>query len=442
VAKEALLLGDDDAQQDISSCGTFALHCRRSVEGAKKDDDAGSSNGGEAVHEEEGEFAVMVGIGAISPYLHREEAYLQHNPLLSIKNENDEGSTAGSTIGDANNDNNLGSTYLPLTIEESTSSNLHNPSSTSPLSILSPTLVVGTGGKAIDSTILLRRAMEIALSMYANDCGGVDWFVSHSLEGTLVHRGNYDGGDEEDDRGDSPPSIMGGAAGADATTLARRVADMARGSTQSLGGRYGRMLSSSLLAVGARTPPTNLHRDNTNRSNNHIHPEDNDDTLVLWRVDPTGQFWRMHASAVGRGAANAESELLKRVRSWRMQNSKEAEEEDHPQRNNGDGDDSEKKDDDVRQDDIRAYLGSLSPHEAVKVATDCLVDGILAGRMRMTQQQQQQLATSSEHHGANDPSILQRQLEWGLRKRVRAVVIRSKNSYGRSKPFVEIVGGI
>ena len=38
---------------------------------------------------------------------------------------------------------------------------------------------------------------------------------------------------------------MGGVASVDVSSLARRVADMAQSSTQSMGGKYGRMLSVS-----------------------------------------------------------------------------------------------------------------------------------------------------------------------------------------------------
>jgi len=65
----------------------------------------------------------------------------------------------------------------------------------------------------------------------------VDWFIHHSLEGI---NGNIDGCDPQRSR-----PIMGGVASADVSSLARRVADMAQSSTQSMGGKYGRMLSVS-----------------------------------------------------------------------------------------------------------------------------------------------------------------------------------------------------
>lgn len=154
VAREAYPSGDDE-----SSCAVIALRC-----GSK------SAAGGE--------FAIMSGIGAISPFLHR------------------------ALVMD----------YL------------------TPISLISPNVIVGVGGKGIDSAVLLRRASEVSLSMYKSDNGGVEWFISHSLEGV---------------GGNSHSIPVGGAARVDAKTLARRIADMAQSSTQSLGGKSGQMLSVS-----------------------------------------------------------------------------------------------------------------------------------------------------------------------------------------------------
>ena len=189
VAREALSVSNEDGadgDEDTSSCGLLALHCGL-------DGEAGD------------EFGVMVGIGAISPFLHRDETYL------------------GPRRDDA-------APYVPLVIDEPESIG-----GSTPISILSPTLVVGAGGKAIDARLQLRRAQEVALSLYSRDSGGLEWFVAHSLEGTTG----------------TPSSLAGGAAGVDATTLARRVADMAQSSTQSLGGKHGRMLSVRCGDVGA-----------------------------------------------------------------------------------------------------------------------------------------------------------------------------------------------
>ena len=202
VAKEAMLL-DGSSSSDSVSCGVFAMHC------------SGSNSN------EDGEFVILLGIGATSPYLHRDEAY--------YRKEQEEDDNADIIAASEER-----TTYIPLSIEDTSTS---TSTITNPISILSPTLIVGAGGKAIDSTILLRRAMEVSLSMFANDNGGVDWFIHHSLEGI---NGNFDGCDPQRSR-----PIMGGAASVDVSSLARRVADMAQSSTQSMGGKYGRMLSVS-----------------------------------------------------------------------------------------------------------------------------------------------------------------------------------------------------
>ena len=153
---------------------------------------------------------------------------------------------------------------------------------------------------------------------------------------------------------------------------------------------------SSLLAVGSRKPSNS-----------------DSDTLILWRVDPTGQFWRLGASSVGRGALHVESELLslmkKRKRLETEQHNEEEEEE-------------EDTECDMLHEDIRSFLGSLSVEEAVDVATDCFVNGIMKSVQKKL--------------GSRKNEKDMRQLEQGLRKRVQAIVIRS-NALGQ--PHIEIV---
>lgn len=194
--------GDDDGdgidQEDVSSCATFAICCRRRHYYNLSGD---SSDG---IDDGEDEVAVMVGIGPMSPYLHRE----------NDQTDDDEGFYQSLAIND---DDDL----------------CDHGTSLSPLSILSPHLIIGTGGKSIDSAILLRRTIEMAVDTYANEDGGVGWFISHSLEGT------NNGQRMEKDLW----TPKGGVASIDISSLVRRVADMAQISTQSLGGRCGRMLS-------------------------------------------------------------------------------------------------------------------------------------------------------------------------------------------------------
>ncbi|KAL3798817.1 hypothetical protein HJC23_004605 [Cyclotella cryptica] len=349
VARESSPPGDDE-----SSCAVIALRCcsKRSRETEETDlvDDAVN-----------GPFAVVSGIGAISPFLHRDEACDTRQD--SKKNE--------------------GGCYLPLVMEYDESSNLD--SHPTPISVISPSIVVGVGGKGIDSAVLLRRAAEVCSSMYKSDNGGVEWFMSHSLEGINE---NFSVGP------------IGGAARVETSTLARRIADLAQSSTQSLGGKSGRMLSSSLLVVGP----------NEERTNNDDYCGDDD--FVIWRVDPTGQFWKLDASAVGRAAINVESELLDKVRKWMKNNNKQT--------------DSEEPEVDISNADTNAYLSSLSVEEAVTVANDCLVNGIMSSMKRNNQ----------NSDGLLDNSIIEK----ALRRRLKTTTIRP-GPFGVSNPYIELISG-
>mmetsp|Transcript_18682 Transcript_18682/g.28311 ORF Transcript_18682/g.28311 Transcript_18682/m.28311 type:complete len:179 (+) Transcript_18682:38-574(+) len=153
------------------------------------------------------------------------------------------------------------------------------------------------------------------------------------------------------------------------------------------------------------------------------------DALALWRVDPTGQFWRLDASAVGRGAASVESELLRRVRSWKTKTNKQLQDDGIDNVDDGDdGDGGDESECDILREDVRAYLGGLSVEEAVEMATDCFVDGIMAPRRRRG-------SSTAVMDGSHDGIMMQ--LERGLRERVQAVVIRS-NSFGQLKSSIEI----
>lgn len=198
VARESYPPGDDEL-----SCVVIALHCgggdkRTDVHDGVTVD--GNNDNGE-------EFAIMSGIGAISPFLHKDESFIGH-----------EGQT------------DTGKGYIPLVLDNEDAGDPDLPPT--PIAILSPTLVAGVGGKGIDSAVLLRRSIEVALSNYRSDNGGIEWFMAHSLEGT--------NGDDS-----VGPRLVGGASGVQVASLARRMADIAQDSTQSLGGKYGRMLSVS-----------------------------------------------------------------------------------------------------------------------------------------------------------------------------------------------------
>ena len=153
--------------------------------------------------------------------------------------------------------------------------------------------------------------------------------------------------------------------------------------------------------MGARNPSNNINISG-------------DDHLILWRVDPTGQFWRLHASAVGRGGMKIEGELLQHVQRWKKLEQKQQQNDD------------EEDDVHVSREDIRAYLGSLTVNEAIEVATDCFVKGIMSSNMK-------------EKQSSSKEDILDRKLfEIGLRKRIQAVVLRS-SAFGKASSCIEVV---
>ncbi len=167
------------------------------------------------------------------------------------------------------------------------------------------------------------------------------------------------------------------------------------------------------------------------------------DALILWRVDPTGQFWRTDASGVGRGGARAELELLRRVRLWMGE--KRADATTTTDEEGPDGDmngerrrevvvgqrgsvvDGMNDDDeyDIVNADVRAYLGTLSMNEALEVATDCLVNGILARRGKRRRRRRDALHAEDDDGRRDSEEGRRLSCELGLRKRVRAVIIQS-----------------
>jgi hypothetical protein len=195
---------------------------------------------------------------------------------------------------------------------------------------------------------------------------------------------------------------------------------------------------SSLLAVGSRDSPPRRRGRGARRP-----PGPGGDELILWRVDPTGQFWRADASGVGRGGARAESELLRRARSWvgrgrgvaTVEEGRGGEEDNHDDDDDDDEDGRRRDDADggsavddfaVDNADVRAYLGTLSTSEAVEVATDCLVKGIIAGGGKHRRRRQRNAVNVEDRGDGHHSSERQRlSYELGLRRRVHAVIIES-----------------
>jgi len=440
VAREAILMNKDAKYKDDESfCTALAIRC-----------------GGR--HSQRDEFAIMVGIGPISPSLHRDvELFYQQQQLSSSDN------TANHNKDDDNEQQLTTTTkkmpfYKPLLIPKQQETSIS--SAILPISILSPTLITATGGiSSIDSSILLRRSIEVALSIYKLDNGGIDFFASHSLEGmttstlssteatTITKSGGN--GDTAQKMIMSARGGGGGTSGVKIETLVRRIADMAQSSTQNLGGRYGRMLSSSLLAMGVQQQQQQQERVEQDNSN--------DDKLCIWRVDPTGQFWKCEASAVGLGTMEVEAELLGRVRLWKkeeeaiqQQSRRSMVDEDTTISSSADDDDDEMNQViSITNEDVRSYLSSLTEDEAVRVASDCLVNGIMKCKGAAAPSSHHLVATTAAaaaaatssfqvgddnnnnnnekrtgQQGGRHPS-LRDWMEYDLRRRMECVILRS-----------------
>lgn len=165
------------------------------------------------------------------------------------------------------------------------------------------------------------------------------------------------------------------------------------------------------------------------------------DTLILWRVDPTGQFWRLDASAIGRGCSEVEKEFIRRVKVWKRNRNGRTNGESTDNHDMPELEDEMESSFIVRNIDIRSYLGSLSVHDAVQLTTDCLVHGIMNRRSSVRRRSRRNpISDSKEAERRN------KLYERGLRRRVQAVIVRSEansnhHAYvGRlRRPFIEIV---
>ena len=407
------------------------------------------------------EFAVMVGIGPQSPYLHQDLHHRNNNVNDNNSSSDEKADKSESMITKTTTKSIINSPipyditrkYQPLLIndddddddyDDTDSSTTAATSSSAPIAILSPHLLIGSGGKAIDSTILLHRAIEMALSLYTSSDGGLLNFISH-----------YNDNDNDDGRIQS-----GGVEGVHATTLSRQLADMAQSSTQTLGGRYGRMLSSSLLVLGTQqqqqlSQKKQQHR-RTDDDNNDDHDKDinDDDTIILWRIDPTGQFYKVIASGIGRGGIYAELELMNYVRRWKRGELYKQKQQLLSQRQQEtlattttlltttmeEQDEDDEEEDEViviTTNDVQSYLGTLTPNDAIELAIDCLVNGIVASSSTMggrsnggstinSREQQQQQQQQQRWHDDKDKYDVLSSYKEELRRRVHAIIIHSQ----------------
>ena len=202
------------------------------------------------------------------------------------------------------------------------------PSTTS---ILSPNLLVATGGTPTDAAVLLDRIRSVASDMHNSNFGGTGFTYQSTPRKGRRSRG--------------------GMFGVDGCNLARNVADMIQIPTQSIGTRSGSMLAASALIVDAASEGCNI-----------------------WRIDPTGQFWSCDAAAVGKGAGVAESFLLKEI-ARRMKSPANVEDTEVDEEEEEDFDDDGIDDGmaSLTNQDVKKFLLSLSVDEAIALAQKCVL---------------------------------------------------------------------
>jgi 20S proteasome alpha/beta subunit len=125
-----------------------------------------------------------------------------------------------------------------------------------------------------------------------------------------------------------------------AKNLARDMANLMQAATQDLQQSQIPLLASSLVVLGQGD---------------------------IWRIDPTGQFWRCHATVAGQNA-NAMETLLWQQLLLLLKKRTEAEEEEEDGNNNID----KKKNNSNHPEDIIQFMESLSCSEALELIKECL----------------------------------------------------------------------
>ena len=161
---------------------------------------------------------------------------------------------------------------------------------------------------------------------------------------------------------------------------------------------------SSLLTIGVNEE---IAVNNSNEATSNI---------SIWRVDPTGQFWSIDAGAVGRAAIDIETELLNKVTQWRKQKTQQMSENESQFG--------------TRNLDVKSYLSTLTVEEALEVANDCLVNGIISSIKRGNHKQ------SLHTNGLLDILLL----DAGLRRRLKSAIIRERPlGATRANPSIELV---
>mmetsp|Transcript_23780 Transcript_23780/g.28057 ORF Transcript_23780/g.28057 Transcript_23780/m.28057 type:complete len:453 (+) Transcript_23780:41-1399(+) len=204
---------------------------------------------------------------------------------------------------------------------------------TMPLAMVSWNIIVGTGGVAADSIVFNRRIRELSLSL---------------------HRSN-DGIRTDDTEPNQPPMNS-----FHSSALARKVADMVQSPTQTVGGSNGKMLASAAMIIGGNEMPKAAQS-----ALGHN----------IWRIDPTGQFWKCNAAAVGRGAGNAEATFLRQVEKWKRGKKLGLEQADHESTEDQTGD-LDSLVNNLTNNDVKGYFQTLSFDEAMVLACRCCASAL------------------------------------------------------------------
>lgn len=97
---------------------------------------------------------------------------------------------------------------------------------------------------------------------------------------------------------------------------------------------------------------------------------------IIWRIDPTGQFWNCQGAAVGRGAGQVEAAMLKLVQDWKYGRQKDTINGANVSNNKSDDhdqyDDLDKVIRSISNDDVKQCFRSMTFDEAVKFTCDCI----------------------------------------------------------------------
>lgn len=123
----------------------------------------------------------------------------------------------------------------------------------------------------------------------------------------------------------------------------------------------------------------------------------------------------MDAGAVGRAAINIEAELINKVRlSIKREKQQYSEEEGEKQTA-------------ISNADVKSYLSSLTVEEALDVANDCIVNGVIASM--------KQIDPNLHSNGFLASPLLDK----GLRRRLKTAVIRSTPFGATQSSIVELI---